>query len=71
MKEAIYNTKSKALFLVVVFTDGITTKEANAVVANNKDFEDFCKYIVLPKNGGTFSKINVALTSKKVEISLN
>lgn len=69
--EAIKNTKSKALFLVIVFTDGITTKEANAVVANNKDFEDFCKYIGLSKNGGTISKLNVALTIKKVEISLN
>ncbi len=69
--EAIKNTKSKALFLVIVFTDGITTKEANAVVANNKDFEDFCKYIGLSNNGGTISKLNVALTIKKVEISLN
>ena len=71
LKEANKNKKSKALFLVIVFTDGITTKEANAVVANNKDFEDFCKYIGLSKNGGTISKSNVALTIKKVEISLN
>ena len=42
-----------------------------AVVANNKDFEDFCKYIGLSNNGGTISKLNVALTIKKVEISLN
>ena len=71
LREAKNNKKSKALFLVIVFTDGITTKEANAVVANNKDFEDFCKYIGLSKNGGTISKSNVALTIKKVEISLN
>ena len=71
LREAKNNKKSKALFLVIVFTDGITTKEANAVVANNKDFEDFCKYIGLSNNGGTISKLNVALTIKKVEISLN
>ena len=71
LREAKNNKKSKALFLVIVFTDGITTKEANAVVANNKDFEDFCKYIGLSNNGGTISKLNVALIIKKVEISLN
>lgn len=69
--EAIKNSKPKALFLVIVFTDSITSKDANAVVSNNQDFEDFCKYIGLSKDGGTIKKLNVMLTIKKVEISLN
>ena len=69
--EAIKNSKSKALFLVIVFTDCLTSKDANAVVSNNQDFEDFCKYIGLSKDGGTICKLNVTLTIKKVEISLN
>ena len=68
--EAIKNSKSKALFLVIVFTDCLTSKDANAVVSNNQDFEDFCKYIGLSKDGGTICKLNVTLTIKKVEISL-
>lgn len=69
--EAIKNSKQNALFLVIVFTDSITSKDANAVVSNNQDFEDFCKYIGLSKDGGTIKKLNVMLTIKKVEISLN
>ena len=68
--EAIKKSKPNVLFLVIVFTDCITSKDTNAVVSNNQDFEDFCKYIGLSKDGGTISKENVSLTIKKVEISL-
>lgn len=50
--------------------DGRSAK-SNAVVSNNQDFEDFSKYIGLSKDGGTIKKLNVMLTIKKVEISLN
>lgn len=69
LREANNNAKSKALFLVIVFTDGIKKKDEKAVNNNNKDFADFCKYIGLPENGGTIHKLNVALTIKKIEIS--
>lgn len=68
--EAENNKKSKALFLVVVFTDGITPEDENAVNRNNDDFKNFCQQIVLSAEGGTICKSNVALTIKKVEISL-
>lgn len=68
--EAIKHSKSKALFLVIVFTDGIKKEDEKALENNNKDFTDFCKYIGLSENGGTIHKLNVSLTIKKVEISL-
>lgn len=68
--EAENNQKSKALFLVVVFTDGLTYEDENAVNRNNDDFKNFCQQIVLSAEGGTICKSNVALTIKKVEISL-
>lgn len=68
--EAENNKKSKALFLVIVFTDGITREDENAVNRNNDDFENFCQQIGLSAEGGTICKSNVALTIKKVEISL-
>ena len=68
--EAENNKKSKALFLVVVFTDGLTSEDENAVNRNNDDFKNFCKCINLSEEGGTICKSNVALTIKKVEISL-
>lgn len=70
LREANNNAKSKALFLVLVFTDGINKEDEKAVENNNKDFADFCKYIGLSVNGGTIQVANVALTIKKVEISL-
>lgn len=70
LREAENNQKSKALFLVVVFTDGITREDENAVNRNNDDFKNFCKCINLSEEGGTICKSNVALTIKKVEISL-
>ena len=68
--EAENNKKSKALFLVVVFTDGLTSEDENAVNRNNDDFKNFCKCINLSEEGGTICKSNVDLTIKKVEISL-
>ena len=68
--EAENNKKSKALFLVIVFTDGITREDENAVNRNNDDFKNFCQQIGLSAEGGTICKSNVALTIKKVEISL-
>lgn len=68
--EAENNKKSKALFLVIVFTDGITREDENAVNRNNDDFENFCQQIGLSAEGGTICKSNVDLTIKKVEISL-
>ena len=68
--EAENNQKSKALFLVVVFTDGITREDENAVNRNNDDFKNFCQQIGLSAEGGTICKSNVDLTIKKVEISL-
>ena len=68
--EAENNKKSKALFLVIVFTDGITREDENAVNRNNDDFKNFCQQIVLSAEGGTICKSNVDLTIKKVEISL-
>ena len=68
--EAENNQKSKALFLVVVFTDGLTSEDENAVNRNNDDFKNFCQQIGLFAEGGTICKSNVALTIKKVEISL-
>lgn len=68
--EAIKNSKSKALFLVIVFTDGIPPKEEKAVNENNKDYVEFCKCLGLPENGGTINKLNIELTIKKIEISL-
>lgn len=70
LREAENNKKSKALFLVIVFTDGITREDENAVNRNNDDFKNFCKCINLSEEGGTICKSNVALTIKKVEISL-
>ena len=70
LREAKNNKKSKALFLVIVFTDGITREDENAVNRNNDDFKNFCKCINLSEEGGTICKSNVALTIKKVEISL-
>lgn len=68
--EAENNKKSKALFLVIVFTDGITREDENAVNRNNDDFKNFCQQIGLSAEGGTICKSNIALTIKKVEISL-
>ena len=68
--EAENNQKSKALFLVVVFTDGLTSEDENAVNRNNDDFKNFCQQIGLFAEGGTICKSNVDLTIKKVEISL-
>ena len=68
--EAENNKKSKALFLVIVFTDGITREDENAVNRNNDDFKNFCQQIVLSAEGGTICKSNVDLTIMKVEISL-
>ena len=68
--EAENNQKSKALFLVVVFTDDLTSEDENAVNRNNDDFKNFCQQIGLSAEGGTICKSNVALTIKKVEISL-
>ena len=70
LREAKKNKKSKALFLVVVFTDGLTSEDENAVNRNNDDFKNFCQQIGLSAEGGTICKSNVALTIKKVEISL-
>lgn len=70
LREAENNQKSKALFLVVVFTDGLTSEDENAVNRNNDDFKNFCQQIGLSAEGGTICKSNVALTIKKVEISL-
>ena len=70
LREAENNKKSKALFLVVVFTDGLTSEDENAVNRNNDDFKNFCQQIGLSAEGGTICKSNVALTIKKVEISL-
>ena len=70
LREAEKNKKSKALFLVIVFTDGITREDENTVNRNNDDFENFCQQIGLSAEGGTICKSNVALTIKKVEISL-
>ena len=68
--EAENNKKSKALFLVVVFTDGLTSEDENAVNRNNDDFKNFCQQIGLSAEGGTICKSNVDLTIMKVEISL-
>ena len=70
LREAKKNKKSKALFLVIVFTDGLTSEDENVVNRNNDDFKNFCQQIVLSAEGGTICKSNVALTIKKVEISL-
>ena len=70
LREAEKNKKSKALFLVIVFTDGITREDENAVNRNNDDFKNFCQQIGLSAEGGTICKSNIALTIKKVEISL-
>ena len=70
LREAKKNKKSKALFLVIVFTDGITREDENAVNRNNDDFKNFCQQIGLSAEGRTICKSNVALTIKKVEISL-
>ena len=70
LREAKKNKKSKALFLVIVFTDGLTSEDENAVNRNNDDFKNFCQQIGLSAEGGTICKSNVALTIKKVEISL-
>ena len=70
LREAENNKKLKALFLVIVFTDGITREDENAVNRNNDDFKNFCQQIGLSAEGGTICKSNVALTIKKVEISL-
>ena len=70
LREAENNKKSKALFLVVVFTDGLTSEDENAVNRNNDDFKNFCQQIGLSAEGGTICKSNVDLTIKKVEISL-
>lgn len=68
--EARKNKKIKALFLIIVFIDGITTKDTSDVAKNNKDYEDFCKCLGLESDGGTIKKCNVDLTIKKIEISL-
>ena len=70
LREAKKNKKSKALFLVIVFTDGITREDENAVNRNNDDFKNFCQQIGLSAEGGTICNSNIALTIKKVEISL-
>ena len=70
LREAENNQKSKAVFLVVVFTDGLTSEDENAVNRNNDDFKIFCQQIGLTAEGGTICKSNIALTIKKVEISL-
>ena len=70
LREAEKNKKSKALFLVVVFTDGLTSEDENAVNRNNDDFKNFCQQIGLSAEGGTICKSNVDLTIMKVEISL-
>ena len=68
--EAIKNAKTKALFLIIVFTDGITHENKHAAEANDKDYEDFCKYLGLDNDGGTIKKLNVDITIKKIDISL-
>ena len=70
LREAKKNKKIKALFLVIVFTDGLTSEDENAVNRNNDDFKNFCQQIGLFAEGGTICKSNVDLTIKKVEISL-
>lgn len=43
--EAIRNSKCKALFLVIVFTDSITAADEKQISKNNQDFADFCKFL--------------------------
>lgn len=70
--EAIRNNKSKALFLVIVFTDGIQKpQDKNDLSSNNDDYSDFCKKLGLGKDGGTKHVLNIELTIKKIEVSLN
>ena len=70
--EAIRNNKSKALFLVIVFTDGIQkTQDENDQSSNNDDYADFCTKLGLGKDGGTKRVLNIELTIKKIEVSLN
>lgn len=68
--EAVKNSKSKALFLVIVFTDGITAQGRKAKNNNDNDYSEFCKYLGLEENGGTITKLNINLTIKKIEVSL-
>lgn len=68
--EAVKNSKSKALFLVIVFTDGITAQGQKAKNNNDNDYSEFCKYLGLEENGGTITKLNINLTIKKIEVSL-
>lgn len=68
--EAIRNRKNKALFLVIVFVDGITNAERSNVKKNNDDYDAFCKSLGLGK-GGAKTVFNIELTIKKIEISLN
>ena len=46
--EAIKNAKTKALFLIIVFTDGITPKNKLAAEANDKNF--FLRYVQIEHN---------------------
>jgi len=69
-KEALKHDKPNALFLVIVFTDGLVEKDSKAVNQNNEAFASFCSYLGLPPEGGTLSKMNIQLSIRKVEISL-
>ena len=68
--EAKRNVKSKALFLVIVFTDTIEGKEITKTNRNNKDFADFCQQLGMDKDGGQIRIMDVELTIKKIEVSL-
>ena len=68
--EAKSKSKPKALFLVIVFTDAITSKDYKVVQNNNKDFEEFCKYLGLTSDGGEIERDGIKLDIKKIEISL-
>ena len=37
---------------------------------NNKDFEEFCKYLGLTSDGGEIERDGIKLDIKKIEISL-
>lgn len=68
--EAIRNQKSKALFLIIVFTNAITEKDKRSVERNNEDFIKFCSCLGLGKDGGTKCYLNINLTIKKIEVDL-
>jgi hypothetical protein len=72
--EAISRGCSKCLFLVIVFTgDGVKARnnEKGNAKKNEKDYDDFCKFIDI-ENGGkkTFKKNELEITCaiKRVEV---